>query len=129
MIGKSLTERMSNTGMRGFKRRYPVLAFGTSVSGVPAAGPRRPASPVRKGRTVAPRSGTVILRRDQCSQYQATARICHVRYVLEHTGLVMCLLVNACRGLEPRFGEGGHIGDVGSHCATGCRITMRRSRL
>ena len=28
MIEKSLTERMSNTGMRRFKRCYPVLAFG-----------------------------------------------------------------------------------------------------
>jgi hypothetical protein len=39
MIEKSLTERMSNTGMRGFKRCYPVLAFGASVGGAPALGP------------------------------------------------------------------------------------------
>jgi hypothetical protein len=129
MIGKSLTEHMSNTGMRGLKRRYPVLAFGTSVSGAPAAGPRPARLSCAEGKSGSSAGGTVILRRDQCSQNQVTARICHVRYVLEHTGLVMCLLVNACRGLEPRFGEGGHIGDVGSHCATGCRITMRRSRL
>jgi hypothetical protein len=37
-----------------------------------------------------------------------------VRDILEHTSLVMCLLVRACRGLEPRLGEGGHLGDVGS---------------
>jgi hypothetical protein len=42
------------------------------------------------------------------------ARIDHVRDILEHTSLVMCFLVRACRGLEPRFGEGGHLGDVGS---------------
>jgi hypothetical protein len=38
MIEKRLTERMSNTDMRGFKRRYSVLAFGTSVGGAPALG-------------------------------------------------------------------------------------------
>jgi hypothetical protein len=38
----------------------------------------------------------------------------YVRYVLEYTSLVLCFLVQACRGFEPRFGEGGHIGGVGS---------------
>jgi parallel beta-helix repeat protein len=46
--------------------------------------------------------------------HQAAAKMGRVRYVLEHTSLVMCFLVHACRGLEPRFGEGGHIGGVGS---------------
>jgi len=41
-------------------------------------------------------------------------RIGHMRDILEHASLVLCFLVHACRGLEPRFGECGHIGDVGS---------------
>jgi hypothetical protein len=48
------------------------------------------------------------------SDRRETARIGHVRDILEHTSLVMCFLVRACRGLEPRFGEGGHLGGVGS---------------
>jgi hypothetical protein len=48
------------------------------------------------------------------SQQQATARMGYVRTVLEQTSLVRCWLVHACRGLEPRIGEGGHIGGVGS---------------
>src|SRR5215217_8550379 len=44
--------------------------------------------------------------RHQCWQHKTAARISHVRYVLELTSLVLCLLVHACRGLELRLAVG-----------------------